>query len=962
MCGRSTGSSKHPGNTIDPQRMAAVACRLLLYLAPLTCLGGSYAHSGPVWSEGEVRVFQAWKLDLCPSSEPPTPAETVDHQFAAHASAELSRAQDLMSEGRFDEVRSILCRQLSLRATAFGDAHPQTLTVFNAYGVLLRKNGESARSRRLFEDLADESADYPREGRFLRQAILHNLGTTLYAQGYMAASQTVFERALSYAEASGDVSSRHIGATLTNLAFVLEAQQRYIQAEAYHRHAVELRRRDDEASPLNLSASLNNLGANLTEQRRFVEGELLLKEALSIREAVLGGDNLNVGFSLGNLATNALKAGHPGVAVQYANRLVTLREAALGHAHPETALAYQQLAHAQFAGMDFGLSLRAARSALESRVPITQREAAAISDEARASLRSATAPSALIVVRSAWELSKALPNGWQARAVPELVNEAFIAAQHIPASGTADAFARAAARGVASDNGFSGLALQYQIAEDARSALDSELASAIAAGRTVDAVKDARSAADRRMHALERTLSSEFPQFLQFSKHKPVAIDSLVSAQGGLGNDDALVLMTPGAEGMRGLIWVVTQQGNGAWAEIGLSSKDLDKGIAALRHGLDLASDYSLTTPAHGHSADFDINKSHALYAALFGDPAVSALLSTKRNWILVPQGSLVAVPFAALVVSPPNVSKSGNSVPENLRATKWLGLTHTLSIMPSVVSLATQTHARAPADRVRFFGIGNPSFKGRSDEVPQAVSAYFDERGSRVDRVQDLPVLPDSGLEIVQLATLLGADRQDYILGNQASETELRLPRRRDQLAEAKIIAFATHGLISGDLRNTLVEPALALSPPASPTKYDDGLLTASEVAQLQLNADLVLLSACRTAAGDSIGGEGLTGLARAFFTAGARSLLVSHWRVRDAVAARLTVRTVELMHIAPSTNAPEALRSAMAEVTADTSADKSAISFAHPAIWASFMIVGSPQSNIPSIAAPLSSSRTTK
>ena len=77
------------------------------------------------------------------------------------------------------------------------------------------------------------------------------------------------------------------------------------------------------------------------------------------------------------------------------------------------------------------------------------------------------------------------------------------------------------------------------------------------------------------------------------------------------------------------------------------------------------------------------------------------------------------------------------------------------------------------------------------------------------------------------------------------------------------------------------LPEPALVLMPPKVGTKADDGLLLASEIAQLKLNADWVVLSACNTAAGEGPDGEGLSGLAKAFFYAGTRALLVSHWRI---------------------------------------------------------------------------------
>lgn len=89
--------------------------------------------------------------------------------------------------------------------------------------------------------------------------------------------------------------------------------------------------------------------------------------------------------------------------------------------------------------------------------------------------------------------------------------------------------------------------------------------------------------------------------------------------------------------------------------------------------------------------------------------------------------------------------------------------------------------------------------------------------------------------------------------------------------LADYRVISFATHGLVTGELKG-LPEPALVLTPPAEGTAADDGLLTASEIAQLDLRADWVVLSACKTAAGGEPGAEGLSGLAKAFFYAGSR------------------------------------------------------------------------------------------
>ena len=92
----------------------------------------------------------------------------------------------------------------------------------------------------------------------------------------------------------------------------------------------------------------------------------------------------------------------------------------------------------------------------------------------------------------------------------------------------------------------------------------------------------------------------------------------------------------------------------------------------------------------------------------------------------------------------------------------------------------------------------------------------------------------------------------------------------KRVSLADYRVVYFATHGLVAGDIKG-LAEPSLALSIPAQSTAEDDGLLTASEIAQLKLNADWVVLSACNTIAGDKPGAEALSGLAPAFFYAGA-------------------------------------------------------------------------------------------
>ena len=196
------------------------------------------------------------------------------------------------------------------------------------------------------------------------------------------------------------------------------------------------------------------------------------------------------------------------------------------------------------------------------------------------------------------------------------------------------------------------------------------------------------------------------------------------------------------------------------------------------------------------------------------------------------------------------------------------------------------------------------------------------------------LPPLPETADELRAIAKTLGAGNDAVFLGKQATETAVR----KTDLSDAQVLAFATHALVAGQIKGQ-AEPALVLTPPAKASPEDDGLLTASEIARhLKLDADWVILSACNTAAGDATGAEGLSGLAKAFFYAGARALLVSHWSVQSDAAVKLTTRMLAEAAAHPEIGRAEALKRSMLALIDDPENDH----FAHPLFWAPFVVVG--------------------
>jgi CHAT domain-containing protein len=195
---------------------------------------------------------------------------------------------------------------------------------------------------------------------------------------------------------------------------------------------------------------------------------------------------------------------------------------------------------------------------------------------------------------------------------------------------------------------------------------------------------------------------------------------------------------------------------------------------------------------------------------------------------------------------------------------------------------------------------------------------------------------LPETADELCAVAEDVKADGRDIRLGAQATEHEIKQLSASGELAKYRMLHFATHGVLAGQLDGAH-EPGLILTPPDTATEEDDGYLSASEIAALKLDADWVILSACNTAAGGATSAEALSGLARAYIYAQARALLVSHWEVYSDATVKLITTAIREMANNPNVGRAEAMRRAMLALI-----DKGKPEEGHPSYWAPFVVVG--------------------
>jgi len=461
-----------------------------------------------------------------------------------------------------------------------------------------------------------------------------------------------------------------------------------------------------------------------------------------------------------------------------------------------------------------------------------------------------------------------------------------------------------------------------------------------------------------KIEGIDQQLKEKYPNYTNLTQSPPLTIKQV---QNLLHPNESLLVFLFGKE--KSFLWTITPD-KAEIFQLDMFEKKLERMVRRLRNRLQPGPNQS-----ENNIAPFPVKQAHLLYRKIL-QPAMPLLESSQKLFIVSDQ-ALQSIPLSVLVTQLPQ--KQIRKAAAHHQA-DWLINQKTLVSLPAVSALSTLRQHKSPhLASINFLGIGDPALKDAfqkqqlrtlqlqhlrgkpkvqnlnkpltrgatlSSRIYRgtniALRSILGNRSANVDieKISSMSELPDTSEELHQVSKILSGSQNRLYLRNQATKNQL-LQTDTDKF---KVIQFATHGLMAGEFQG-LFEPALVLTPDIDNDINDNGLLTTSDISQLKLNADFVVLSACNTAAPDGTpGAEGLSGLGRAFFYAGSKALMVTHWAVISDAAVKMTTQIFDSMH--NNDNMDIAL--AHQQSTLKLMHNKEKPYYAHPMFWAPFMIVG--------------------
>ncbi len=826
-----------------------------------------------------------------------------------------TRANIYAEQARYFEAEALLLENLADYEAALGPDHPDTINARGNLASLFRRQGRLREAIDLNRQVVDAYFEALGPDHPTTLNATNNLATAMMDNGELDAAVALLDGSLFGAR-------EQLG--------------------------------PDHPATIALTANLASAESELGNHARTAS---LLREALEAEQARSGGGDTTASLRLrGNLAAAQRNLGFLDQAEEGLASVLTVREATLGTDHVLTIQTAAALADVRLRqGQDLESTLAPARAAVAG-LEFRRALAGSIAAEEQASREFIDEADVYLVLADALWWAEGEPE--VAAAHGELTEVLQLAVEGATSRSVrqmaATRFAGAAGERIGQ------LATRRQELVDLYEVTGNRLAQAISRadddGREQAAELRAQQAqVESELDMIDRQLEADFPEY--FALIRPEALSGMELRE-LFGEGEAGLLLVPGEHGTHAL---VMRSGGITWRRLPVDRDQVDRMVRRLLmvSGADVGasdSDWAEWEEASAGQGDFayDRDTAFALYTELLA-PLLDDLDGVEQLYVAA-AGELSRLPLAMLVTAEPE-GLDGSA--EDLRATHWFADQFAISQLPSMQSLhwLRRMAQAAPQAGVRkVLGFGDPVLSGSGGERGQtarglprreagnneALLAGLDESGQPaavIEKIRALASLPGTAQELLAIRNALGLGEGDIYLGERSTEANFRNAGAGD----AAVLVFATHGLIAGEV-DGVTEPALVFTPPQQfVDSTDDGLLTASEIAGLKLSAEWVILSACNTAAGDSsYDNAGLSGLARSFFHAGAQSMLASYWPVFDEVAAVMTVRVLELMEENPGMSRAQALQQVMRETRDNPQGDREGFTWAHPAAWAAFGLIG--------------------
>ena len=799
------------------------------------------------------------------------------------------QATQLYNQGRYSEAIPLAQRALAIREKTLGPDHPDVAQSLNLLANLYHAQGNYAGAESLYKgSLAIREKSLGSDHPLVADA-LSNLAILCSDQGRLADAERFYKRSLAIYEKTLGPDHSVVARSLSNLASLYLVQGRYADAGPLLKQSVAILEKAFGPDHPSVAIALNNLALLYRGQGRYADAEPLQKRSLAIEEKDLGPDHPSVAKTLNNLGILYQAQGRYADAEPLFKRSLAIKEKALGPNHSYVAQTLNNLA-----------DLYLVQGRYADALPLVRDAARRGFEQKSLYLKVLTGASARSLITNA--------DGF---------NEGYQVVQRATSSAASQAVNQLSVRFATGNDQLAELVRRDQDLSSENERLDKLIIEAVSqepSKRDTTKEQDVRNRL--RLIASERaqiksTLYQRFPDYAALAKPAPLSVQE---TQQLLADDEILIVFDFDRQSYAG---VFSHSQAGSFV-LQITAADLEAQVKALR--------VSLT-----YAPQFDVEASYRLYQSLFGPYA--EYIASKTRLTVVANGALTSFPLQLLVTKDPTGKK--------LTDIDWLVRKYAITVVPSTASLKILRKVKNVVAAAKpMIGFGDPVFDRAVQSTTKPTLASLDRGLPAFYRGTTLTPLPDTADEVRAIAKELGAGAEDIKLGEAASVPNVKHAR----LDNYQVVYFATHALVAGDVERfakAKAEPALVLSIPERPSDEDDGLLRASDVAMLKLNADLVVLSACNTAAGDKPGAEALSGLARAFFYAGARSLIVSNWDVDSGSTVALMTGLFDALKNNPHLTHAEALRLSMLQMIDHPSNPD----WRQPKFWAPFVVVGEPQ-----------------